>query len=77
MKRNVKTIGGFIIASAIIWGAVIVGCSLVLKGTECYGKIQNILVGGVLSHLILLWGPLALMFARAGKDQPENPEKNR
>lgn len=58
MDKKVITIGAFIIGSAIIWGAVILGCSFVLKGTECYDKIQNILVGGVLSHIVLIWGPL-------------------
>ena len=55
---NKSKIGYFVIASAIVWGAVIIGCSLALKGTECYGEIQNILVGGVLVHLVLIWGPL-------------------
>ncbi len=55
---NKGKIGFAIIASAIVWGAVILGCSVALKGTECYGEIQNILVAGVLSHLILIWGPL-------------------
>ena len=69
MDKNIKTIGGFIIASAIIWGIVIVGCSFALKGTEGYSKIQNILVGGVLSHIILIWGPLALKFKKANEDK--------
>jgi len=64
MDKKFKTIGTFILASAIIWGAVIIGCSYVLKGTECYSKIQNILVGGVLSHIILIWGPVALLFKK-------------
>jgi len=64
MEKKFKTIGAFIIASAIIWGVVIVGSSYALKGTECYDKIQNILVGGVLSHIILIWGPLALLFKK-------------
>jgi len=55
---NKGRIGFAIIASAIVWGAVIIGCSLALKGTECYGEIQNILVVGVIAHLILIWGPL-------------------
>ena len=55
---NKGKIGFAIIASAIVWGAVIIGCSLALKGTECYGEIQNILVAGVIFHLIVIWGPL-------------------
>jgi len=64
MDKKFKTIGTFIIASAIIWAAVIVGCSYALNGTECYDKIQNILIGGVLSHIILIWGPSAMLFKK-------------
>ena len=58
MKKS--TLAIVIIGSAIIWGAVIVASSMALKGTECYSKIQNILVGGVLAHIILIW-PLAVL----------------
>ena len=51
-------IGYFIIGSAIIWGAVMIGCSLALSGTECYPKIQMLLYLGAGSHLIFIWGPL-------------------
>ena len=71
MHMKSKSIGAFTIASAIIWGAVILGCSFALKGTECYGKIQNILVGGVLSHIILIWGPLAVLLNKAKENKPE------
>lgn len=37
MKKG--KIGYYIIASAIIWGAVIIGCSLKLKGTPCYTNL--------------------------------------
>ncbi len=69
MSKLFKSIGAFMIASAIIWGAVILGCSYALKGTACYEKIQNILVGGVMGHIILLWGPLALMISKHQKKQ--------
>ena len=55
---NKGKIGFAIIASAIVWGAVIIGCSFALKGTECDGEIQDILVAGVITHLIVIWGPL-------------------
>ena len=55
---NKGKIGFAIIASAIVWGAVIIGCSIALKGTECYGEIQNILTAGVIVHLVIIWGPL-------------------
>ena len=69
MDKKMKSIGGFTIASAIIWAAVILGCSAVLKGTECYDKIQNILVGGVITHIILIWGPLAILFKKAKENK--------
>lgn len=53
-----KSIGYFIIGSAIIWGAVIFGCSLKLKGTGCYDQISTILIGGFIAHLLFIWGPL-------------------
>lgn len=68
MGKKAKTIGVLIIASAIIWGAVIIGSSYALKGTDCYNKIQNILVGGVVSHIILIWGSLALSFKKKNQD---------
>jgi len=64
-KKNALSIGGLIIGSAIIWGAVILGCSFALKGTECYSEIQNILAGGTTAHLILIWGPMAILFNKA------------
>jgi len=57
MKNN--NIRYFIIGSAIIWGAVLLGCSFALKGTECYTKIQIILIFGASSHLLFIWGPLS------------------
>lgn len=62
MKKN--TYAAIIIASAIIWALVIIGCSLKLKGTSCYEDISLILIGGVLSHIFLfgaLIKPLLLM----------------
>jgi len=72
MENKIKTLskpflGSLIIGSALIWGAVIVGSSLALKGTECYDKIQNILVGGFITHLILIWGTLAAIVSKMKK----------
>lgn len=66
MKKN--AIAYYIIASALIWAAVIIGCSLKLKGTECYDTISNILVGGAGVHLVLIWGPMASMFRKTAKE---------
>ena len=68
MKQKAITTGALIIASAVIWGAVILGCSFALKGTECYQEIQNILVGGTFAHLILIWAPMGVMFAKMKKE---------
>jgi len=65
MKKG--TIGYFIIGSAIIWGAVIIGCSLKLKGTPCYEEISFILTGGAGIHLILIWGSLVAQFKKKEK----------
>jgi len=64
MKKKAWTIGGLIIASAIIWGAVIIGCSFALKGTECYSEIQNILIGGASAHFILIWVPMGALIKK-------------
>jgi len=41
MDKKFKSTGAFIIASALVWGAVIVGSSMALSGRECYGNIQK------------------------------------
>ena len=69
MEKKFITLGFFIIASAIIWGAIIIGCSYALKGTECYEKIQNILAAGASSHLILIWGPLSFLLFKKTKEK--------
>ena len=72
MENKMSKIGALIIASAIIWGAVIIGCASALKGTDCYELIQNILVGGVLAHIILIWGSMALIFKKIKNNEHEN-----
>lgn len=48
------------IVSAVVWGAVIIGCSLALKGTGYYKEISNILYGGVIAHVVIIW-PMAVL----------------
>ena len=73
MEKKKKTIGMTIamlpIASAIIWGAVIIGCSWKLKGTGGYEEIQNILYGGVVTHLILIGGIIAGIVGKKKKEE--------
>ena len=68
MKKNMKYFGALIIGSALIWAAVIIGSALALKGTDCYEEIQNILFGGVITHLILIWGPLAIQLKKSKEE---------
>ena len=70
MEKRKGRLGALIIASAIIWAAVIVGSALELKGTECYNEIQFILSGGVVAHIILIWGPMVVL-VRKRDEKPE------
>lgn len=71
MEKSKKTsflpLAAFILGSALLWGAAILGCSLKLKGTDCYADIQNILSLGAGFHLIMIWGPLAAMYKRLNR----------
>lgn len=69
MDKQKKSIGFYVIASAIIWGIVIIGCSLKLKGTECYDEISTILIAGAGIHLLFIWGPLAIQFRNLKKKE--------
>jgi hypothetical protein len=69
MDKKKTSIGPFIIASAIIWGAVIIGCSIILKGTGCFDKISYILSAGAVFHLLFIWGPLAIQFRKIKKEE--------
>lgn len=64
MGNQIKTVGMYVIASAIIWGATIIGCSLKLKGTDCYQEISLILGVASAIHLIFIWGPLVGQIAK-------------
>lgn len=50
------TIGIGIILTAVVWGAVMIGCSLKLKGTGCYQEIQNLLAVGTFINIMILGG---------------------
>lgn len=68
-KKKVLSIGAFIIGSAIIWGAVILGSAYALKGTEAFKEIQHILNIGAAAHLILIMAPIGAMFAKIKKEK--------
>ena len=67
MKKISILIGAGMLGSAVIWGAVIIGCSLKLSGTECYDKISNALIMGASFHLLLIWIPLAAQLKKLYK----------
>ena len=73
MKKT--AIGFYIIASAVIWGLVILGCSARLKGTACYDEISTILAGGAGAHLLFIWGPLASRIILPKKPAEETEKK--
>ncbi len=64
-------IGYFIIASALVWAAVIIGCALVLKGTDFKQDVSNILIGGAAFHLLFIWGPLGNLFRKKNEEKKE------
>jgi hypothetical protein len=59
-----------IIASAIIWGAVLIATALMLKGTEYVSSVSLLIQGGASSHLILVWAPIGI-FAKKYKAKLE------
>jgi len=66
MKK--KSIGSIIIASAILWGAVMIGCAYKLKGTGCYDEISLILFGGMFTHLLFVWAPMGILFKKSKEE---------
>lgn len=72
----VYNLGAVIIANAIVWGVVIIGCSFALKGTGGYDLIQNYLgAGAAVTSVIILSGILPYIIKikklnDANKDQP-------
>jgi hypothetical protein len=74
INKSHLPIAAGLFGSSIIWGAVIVGCSLKLKGTDCYADIQTALFLGVFFHWIFIWGPLAAMLKREKEKQSKSSE---
>lgn len=54
-----KVLGPYIIANAIVWGAVIVGTAFILKGTGMMSKILPILGAGAAFAVVILPGAMA------------------
>ena len=49
-----KRVGWFIIANAIVWGAVMIGIAFALRGTGLMNKVLPILGGGAGFSVIFL-----------------------
>ncbi len=69
MEKKKISIGIFIIASAIIWGIVILGCSIKLRGTDCFDEILYILSVGATFHLLFIWGSMVIKFNKINKEE--------
>jgi hypothetical protein len=53
-QNRQKKIAAFIISNAIVWGAVMIGISFVLKGTGYTDKVLPILGGGAGFSVVIL-----------------------
>jgi len=69
MKNNKAA--SFIIISAVVWGAVFVASSIVLKGTPHKEQMLNILLGGIAIHMFLIWIPLGNQLRKKSKKESE------
>jgi hypothetical protein len=56
-----QNLGPYVIASAIIWGLTIVGASMLMGDVPDKSKVLGLLGTGAGVHLILIWGPLAVL----------------
>lgn len=74
MKK--QFIGYYIIASAIIWGFVMVGSAFLLGGTEFKDNQSLMLFGGFIAHLLFIWGPLAIQIKKL-REEYEKPTEEK
>ncbi len=49
-----ERLGIFIIVNAIVWGAVIVGAAMILKGTGQYQRLMPLLASGAGMSIVIL-----------------------
>ena len=63
MEKNKKNLlRYYIIGSAIIWAATILGCALILK--ETFTQISLLLTSTAAIHLIVIWGSLTAQYKK-------------
>ena len=53
-KSRKGKVGAYIIGNAIVWGAVMIGVALVLRGTDYMARILPILGGGAGFSVVIL-----------------------
>lgn len=63
--------GATIIASAIIWGTVMIAIGSTLKGTEFKDEVLRIIHYGSISHFLFIWAPLGIMSQKLNKKKEE------
>ena len=73
MKKG--KIGYFVLASAVVWGVTIIGCSLKLSTTPYYNEIDTILSSGAVFHLLFIWGPFTIMMKQKKTKSPKSNQK--
>ena len=67
MERNKKiALTYYIIGSALIWAAIMIGCSLILK--ERFTQISVLIASAAATHL-LIWAALATQLKKAGNEE--------
>lgn len=68
MKTNNKTtLKYYIITSALIWAATIIGCALILK--QSFSEVSILLTIAAASHLILIWPQLAAQLKKQSAEE--------
>lgn len=71
-EMNKNKTAYFILASALVWGAVLIASSVILKGTPYRNPMYNVLLGGIAFHLLFIWGPLGNQLRRKDDADKEN-----
>lgn len=68
MEKNKKaTLTYYIIGSALIWAATILGCAFILK--ETFSEISVLLTCAATMELVIIWAPLAAQFKKQEQGQ--------
>ena len=66
-KNKKKALAYYMIGSALVWAATILGCAFILK--ETFSQISVLLTSAATMHLIIIGGPMAARFKKQGEGQ--------